>query len=239
VVGKAPWLFATLVALVFLPCVGTPLLAEVTVTLMACRLYDGVVAPPLSCRNGVDDHVQQGSLGSENLRQCLFIGFLYSTALPTYCLCVKHSVQLAKMAERNEEDDFEVDVSSDDESSEESETEDESEYEDEDDEDGGVKGLVKAAYLNTVGVFADPLNLFSDKEEHSVQIKSRQQNRARVKKYFGIGGNIAWAASVTMVVVVFPILIVAQRDNMIKELREQQQRAAAAGGGIPGLPMQM
>eukprot|EP00750_Incisomonas_marina_P021378 INCI4340.1.p3 GENE.INCI4340.1~~INCI4340.1.p3 ORF type:complete len:157 (-),score=49.28 INCI4340.1:2226-2696(-) len=134
-----------------------------------------------------------------------------------------------------DEDDDDVSSSSSEETDSEEE-DDESDYYDDDDEDGGVKGAVKAIYRNTVGIFADPLGLYSDKDEHSLQIKKRQQNRARVQKYWSMGGSVAWAASVTMVVVVFPILVVAQRDNMIKELREQQQRQQQQQmAGMPGL----
>jgi hypothetical protein len=142
-----------------------------------------------------------------------------------------------------EVDDPEVDDiggSDDDDSNNSEETESESEEEsdveddddDDDDEDGGVKGVVKAIYRNTVGIFADPLGLYSDKDEHSLEIKKRHQNWARVKKVGSIGGSLLWAASVTMVVIVFPVLVVAQRDNMIKEQREQAQRLA-------GLPLSM
>ena len=157
-------------------------------------------------------------------------------------------------AEREEDQD--LDVQSSDESSTDDDLSDtdgeESDLEGDADGDeygvGGVKGFVQALYRNTIGIFADPLNLYSDDHDHDQLIKRRQINRNKVKHYWNIGGSWVWGASVTMVVIVFPILVVAQRDSMIKEQRMemmQRQKQAAAmmnvrgggGGGGMGMPM--
>ena len=70
--------------------------------------------------------------------------------------------------------------------------------------------------------------LFFSSSSHN-QIVKRETNRKRLLRLKQIGGKVVWATSVSMVVIIFPILIVAQRDHLLL-----QQTKQARGRGGPG-----